>query len=334
VAAAPRVCNVALYARQRGRTATADGAAGHRAAGKINHHVAEVEKVERVTPIAAVEDIHAVGGISGEENVVARPAERGIGAIPDDQRVVAGTAVELVVTAVEAPAAVAVQHIMTVAPDERVVSHHAEERDVEIARHHAVIKSRAVDMLDAHQRGATRSRGAAAGELAGAQVQNDCAAHAGLQRIQTRAAVDIVVAVVGGGCGEEKPVLTCAAEKFIVAAGAVDGVVPAEAVDGVARRTPGKRVVARRTVDRLCAAAAALDSNVRCDDHGAALQRGDELRCARAVAVGVVEKLTGAGIEDDSIVGIVRSPRDRRPEARIARGEIAVRAERVHYRGA
>src|SRR3954469_25668913 len=64
------------------------------------------------------------------------------------------------------------------------------------------------------------------------------------------------------------------------------------------------------------------------------MNAGDDLGRGRAIAVGVVEDLVGAGIEDYAIVGIVAAVRARRGiEARIVRRKVAGCAELRHYAG-
>ena len=66
---------------------------------------------------------------------------------------------------------------------------------------------------------------------------------------------------------------------------------------------------------------------------GAALQRGDELARARAVAVGVVPELAGGGVVDDAVVCVVpvAVPAEAQKRASPA-AKLPVGAERAHHR--
>src|SRR5204862_7408541 len=105
---------------------------------------------------------------------------------------------------------------------------------------------------------------------------------------------------------------TARADERVVARGAVDGA-------GCRRgRWRGCRRRSRR----------AEDVDIGCRDVRGALKGADELRSTGPIAVGVVEKLPGAGVVDDAVVRIMAAGRARRRvEARIAGGEAAIGAE-------
>src|SRR3954463_7735106 len=64
----------------------------------------------------------------------------------------------------------------------------------------------------------------------------------------------------------------------------------------------------------------------------AGLQRRNKLRGVRTAAVVVIENLSGGGVVDETVVGVVsaRGPRGSE-EARISGRKVAVRAERGHH---
>src|SRR5262249_49736640 len=82
------------------------------------------------------------------------------------------------------------------------------------------------------------------------------------------------------------------ADKRIGAVEAADKVVAGEAVDGVVPRRPGQGVVPFGTLDRA-RTRLARDHYVGRRECRRALQRGDELRCAGTVSIGIVEELRG-----------------------------------------
>src|SRR5688572_6691194 len=73
------------------------------------------------------------------------------------------------------------------------------------------------------------------------------------------------------------------------------------------------------------------DCDVGGGQGGIALERGDQLGAASAIAVGVVPELPAVGVVDDAVVGVVRRASRGRPEACVAGGEAAGRPDRGHY---
>ena len=138
-----------------------------------------------------------------------------------------------------------------------------------------------------------------------------------------------------------------AAVERVVAVEAYQRVVAGEAVDRIAAARAGERIVAGGTVDRRrrrrgrrrgrwsrrrsrCRRRTrrAEDVEVARDEARRALQCGDELRDARAIAVGVVIELAGARVVDDAIIRIVAAARAGGGiEARVAHDEAAGAAD-------
>src|SRR5205085_123122 len=108
-----------------------------------------------------------------------------------------------------------------------------------------------------------------------------------------------------------------AAVERVVAVEAYQRVVAGEAVDRIAAARAGERIVARGAVNRRWRGSGsrggrgtrrgrrtrrAENVEITCDESRRALQCGDELRDARAIAVGVVIELAGGGVVDDAVV--------------------------------
>src|ERR1041384_1172083 len=145
------------------------------------------------------------------------------------------------------------------------------------------------------------------------------------ERIVAATAIEGVVAVVAAEQVESVP-----ADQRIVAGATVERVGATQTVEGVVARQPGNRVIALAPGQRVVACGAGytrvtvLHGDVRRDERHAGPQVRDEQRGALASPVRVVEKLSGRGVVDDAIGGIVGRARARRREkTRIVGGEVA-----------
>src|ERR1041384_2635482 len=148
------------------------------------------------------------------------------------------------------------------------------------------------------------------------------------ERIVAATAIEGVVAVVAAGAaGRVKP---APADQPIVAGATVERVVATKTVERVVARQPGNRVIALAPGQRVVACGAGytrvtvLPGDVSRDERHAGPQVRDEQRGALASPVRVVEKLSGRGVVDDAIGGVVGRARARRREkTRIVGGEVA-----------